>query len=333
MNQIILSDLHLTDNPLDSYRFGVFDWIIELSLVLKPRRLMLLGDITEKKDKHNAQLVNNILESLSRLFEHGLPSLVIITGNHDFIEQSRPYFKFLGFLNHINFITEPKIINEDLYLPYSKDPIKEWDKFVGPFRYAYMHQSVQGGVTQSGQKLTSVLPADFFKGKVKEVFSGDLHTPQQIENITYIGAPYHIYFGDNYQGRILHMSESGKITPYLGMFPKKYHCTVQHQDLPDVVLKTGDQIKITVKLDPVEFPMYKKIKQDLKNYVQEIGAVLCGIDLVSTVQKIGLKTEQKKDKQQKSDKELILQFARRQKLTLAHIEGALKIIGGQNDHV
>ena len=43
---ILIADLHLTDNPLEEYRWKVFDWLEDLKEEYDIDDIFLLGDIT-----------------------------------------------------------------------------------------------------------------------------------------------------------------------------------------------------------------------------------------------------------------------------------------------
>ena len=57
---LVIGDLHLTDQPKDAYRFGIFKWIKKQIEKHQPEYTVILGDLTDKKDKHSAGLVNRI---------------------------------------------------------------------------------------------------------------------------------------------------------------------------------------------------------------------------------------------------------------------------------
>jgi len=332
---ILISDLHLTDKPEDSFRFNIFNIVKETALPFSHYTLTILGDITEKKDKHTAGLVNTILNHLFSLFnDNKLLSIKILTGNHDFIDRAKPYFNFLNHHVKIQFITEPleqhnTRSNETiLYLPYSSNPMEEWKKFTGPYSYVFMHQSVQGGQTQSGYIIDAKLPANYFVKKAKKVYSGDLHVPQTIENITYVGAPYHIYFGDTYTGSIMILTQKESRIQTGQRFPKKHHLIITNQDFnPLNIIQPGDQVKITVKLDPAEFSNYKEIKETIKKKITSCRGHLFGIGMVSTKQRTGIATT-KDTKIKRTPKEWLKVYAARQGLSLDQINGGIKIIGG-----
>ena len=98
MSQLVISDLHLTDNNLDSYRWKIFDVLVELCNKYNVKELIILGDITEKKNDHSSELVNKILDNFYYLCQKTkLCNLNILCGNHDYIDSNTPFFKFLQY--------------------------------------------------------------------------------------------------------------------------------------------------------------------------------------------------------------------------------------------
>ncbi len=49
MKILFISDLHLTDAPLDAYRFEFLSWLLQKLKELKPDYLFILGDVTHEK--------------------------------------------------------------------------------------------------------------------------------------------------------------------------------------------------------------------------------------------------------------------------------------------
>ena len=67
MRRLLTADWHLTDKPLDEYRWDFIPWLGKQLKDKKIDVLYILGDLTEKKDKHNAIFLNRILCSINFL--------------------------------------------------------------------------------------------------------------------------------------------------------------------------------------------------------------------------------------------------------------------------
>ena len=107
MTALAIADLHLTEKRRDAYRFAVMEYIAELIEKHNVSTLLILGDLTEAKDYHPATLVNDIVDifySFSCLAE-----VIILTGNHDYIEADCPFFHFLKHFKRIRWINKVRI--------------------------------------------------------------------------------------------------------------------------------------------------------------------------------------------------------------------------------
>src|SRR6266496_3389195 len=130
--RIIVSDLHLTDRPLDGYRWGLFPWLVSeiISKYSGLKELFILGDLTEAKDRHSATLVNLVVENIVRLYRGtGLHGITLLRGNHDGLGDVA-YFEFLRNFPFIKVITKPVIepygLTKIALLPHTKNPTGDW---------------------------------------------------------------------------------------------------------------------------------------------------------------------------------------------------------------
>ena len=210
MVDLVLTDLHFTDDFLDYYKKSLCDkYLTTFYLENSVNRIIILGDLTEKKDNHSSKLVNYVVEFISLLttLSH---KVVILKGNHDYIDSDKPYFKFLQYIPNVCYICDiPKnndkyIHEKELFLPHTKTPIEDWkDIDFNKYDRIFMHQTITGAKASNDFALKGGLPSDYFSTFKGKVYSGDIHTPQIINNVTYIGSPYPIYFNDTFIGRYL----------------------------------------------------------------------------------------------------------------------------------
>src|SRR5271165_2424975 len=152
---LVTTDLHLTDNPSDYYRFEVFDAL--LNAVEKNEDIVICGDLADKKDKHSGGLVNEIIHHLKRLTQSDSNSRVyILCGNHDQPVEGPPYWSFLSEIPGIKFILTPWVHNKMVFFPHSKDTL-HWPRLIGAagqIDVVFMHQTVTGAVSDNGRTLT-----------------------------------------------------------------------------------------------------------------------------------------------------------------------------------
>ena len=173
MKILVTSDLHFTSNPVDDYRWGIFDYIRSRS----PDWLFVLGDLTDAKDRHSAKLVNRIAYEFFELTQN----VVILVGNHDYVDPDHPFFEFLNYVDNVDFVTEYKQLQLDhhkfAFIPHTRDPENEWRNTMFDVHYAFIHQTVIGSEASNGYAMDSGIPKDYFAGCKAMVISGDIHVP------------------------------------------------------------------------------------------------------------------------------------------------------------
>lgn len=273
MRLLVTSDIHQTDNPRDSYRFGLWEWLAKQQITYNPDAVLILGDLTDAKDKHSSTLVNSVVEGL-RLLDG---PIYINKGNHDFIDVDNPYFKFLNELDNVHFICDPTYVKSinSFFLPYqsTQDAFNRAFKAVPSGALVFMHQTITGAISETGQALTGfTMPSGH---KAKAVYSGDIHVPHKVDHkgtVTYVGSPYHVHFGDKFEPRVLLLGVNDYITEKNLYFeaPRKFHLRIRDiSELSD--LKEGDQIKIELELTPAELVEWANHKKALLDYCQQKG--------------------------------------------------------------
>ncbi len=281
---VIISDPHFTANPADEYRWKLWPWLAEEIKAEKARTLLILGDLTDAKDYHSADLVNRLTAAIASM---PVEEVIILAGNHDWLKQGGVFFKFLQHIQkpRIRVITEP---TEDIgtadvdplcmFLPYTKSPAKDWkDRDFSHYHFLFLHQTAPGSVASNGQKMEGDEMPELNAGKV---YSGDIHVPQTIGAIEYVGSPYHVHFGDNFKPRCLILDRKRKAYdlhfPSIRRFSEKVSSILE---LDHVDIRPGDQIKVTVQLDESEAHHWNVIRREVQDSVREQGAELHGVKL------------------------------------------------------
>lgn len=262
-----IADLHLENNPLSEYRWRVFDWIGNLDI----DRLLILGDLTEKKDNHSSKLVNRLISKL-----HELPfEVIILRGNHDYYDES--FFKFLSYMENIHFIDNVYSIDNMLFVPHGKE-LTEID--FTSFDYVFLHHQFKGSVLMNGYILDEGIDASIFNSYSGRVLSGHIHKKGTVGNVEYIGSPYPVYFGDNdYKGRGIFLEENREFV--FNDCIARWGITLEHpSDIGNFNIKKDDQVKVKIKLDEDKMYKWGEIKSDLKEYLTDIGAVVVSLEVV-----------------------------------------------------
>jgi hypothetical protein len=281
MNWLLSADLHLSDRVRDSYRFGLFPWMKKQQQKNKVDATFLLGDLTQEKDRHSSALVNRIVEELLTL----TPPVYILRGNHDGIDSNSPFFKFLNSITGLNFVVKPTFLHkyEIAMIPHCADQAtlnaacKQMP--INP-KAVFLHQTISGAIAETGAVLSglSASPVSALKPWLG-VYSGDVHVPQRCADVTYVGAPYHVRFGDRFEPRCLLIKGGGKSDLHFDC-PRKHSLIIRDADdiINNKALRSGDQVKITVELAREEAVEWHEHKRRVLAACREGGLDVFGID-------------------------------------------------------
>lgn len=295
------SDLHLVADESCRYRWDLFPWLKAEAKAEKAKSLIICGDLTDRKDNHGADLVNKIVSTLADMAEV-FQDVTVLAGNHDWLLQGQEYFRFLDKVGNgrIRFITRP---TEDpdvkgaptFYLPYSKNPAKDWEGLdFSHYDFVFMHQTMKGSRASNGEIMEGeALPDLSAAGKV---YSGDIHVPQVIGPVEYIGSPYHVHFGDAFTPRVLLLERGGN--PVDLFFKTISRVTVKVSGLRELErwpLRKGDQVKLRISLTEAERHDWARIRREAKALLREAQVVEAGIELI--VDKAGNRLDAPRDRQ------------------------------------
>ncbi len=284
MNYLITSDLHLTDRERDAYRFGLFPWLEEQVKKYKIDYLFILGDITDQKDNHSSRLVNTITDAIRELSQE--VDIVILSGNHDYIDSDCPFFRFLDNINvdgvaFLHKITEFETSDGALlFLPHTRTPTEDWkDISWDKFDYVFMHQTMDGSKASNGMAMDG-LSRKIFKGYKGDVISGDIHVPQTIGPVMYVGSPYHVHFGDHFIPRVL-LIHDNTLAELHFTAPRKLTYEINDpEELLGLDFTSGDQLKVRLKLSAAELADWSNLKCRVEEICKERGTYLHAVELL-----------------------------------------------------
>jgi len=277
MKTLNLSDLHFDEGKEAEYRWGIFPWLSENIIKHRIKRLLILGDLTEKKDNHSSDLVNRLVTSFTALRSLLDTEIIILKGNHDYDkDDTKPFFGFLNSMSDvIKYISMPEVQGDEIFLPHTKYPEVAWSKYVNfsGIKTAYMHQHVNGArfannyVSDKGSKIDDIVP------KGIRIYAGDIHLPQNIgSRFTYVGAPYSVDYGDHYNGRGI-ITEKGEDDEYIYPdFLIKWSITINkveelYEDERE--FQAGDRIKVKLKLHPSDYCMWHQKRDEIIKFLEE----------------------------------------------------------------
>lgn len=279
-NSLITSDLHLTSNPKDEYRWGVFDWLKDQARLNKAKSIYILGDLTDAKDNHSAVLVNRVVSHLTALAE--ACDVFVLRGNHDGLDPNWPYFGFLNEIPRISFVAEPCDLGSGvLALPHSRDPVSDWSEIdLSQYDVILLHGTVQGARSETGFELTGI-PISIFAECGATILAGDVHVPQVLNSVYYVGSPYLVRFGDTFTPRVWAINEAGVFSDlHFETTRRVTYDLSDSDDFTSIAFVAGDQYKVRVSLSAAQATDWHKIKQTIMDLCKSHGADLASIELL-----------------------------------------------------
>ena len=279
-NTVITSDLHLTDNPRDEYRWELFRFLIDFCGDNNIEHLYILGDVTDATDKHSFSLVNRVVEHIADLAGI-VDEITILKGNHDYTT-GQAFFSFMDYIDGVRFIED---ITDDggitLFLPHTRDPEVDWAKVdFRKFDNILMHETAKGSVVSNGMKMPTGIDGDL---KVQDdviVVSGDIHVPQKVGDIIYCGSPYHVHFGDRFTPRILHFDYMGEMHSVETNFAERFVVNVSNMEtLENLKLRKGDMVKVRFHLQKSDVENITTWRKQVTDHFKERDIEVSGIEI------------------------------------------------------
>lgn len=322
---IITSDLHLTVNPRDEYRWGLFDWLKQQKSETGAATLLILGDLTDAKDYHSSELVNRVVANLydmSLVFEN----IYILMGNHDYLREGHGFFEFLNCIEGLHYLSDITLLGgKILFLPHSKNPKKDWaDIPIDRASIIFMHQTVTGSVSSNGQKMDGEVDGHFGS---KMVFSGDIHVPQDIADVTYVGSPYPVHFGDKFLPRVILLHNYGTWSDLIFPTISRFTATIKSvEELNRLNLDKGDQLKIKIDLPTSDLSSWDSIKKEVDNLCSKKGIQLESISLLPRIRKRIITRDSKSLNSAGTPELAVYEFAKQEDLGADLLDMGLEIL-------
>lgn len=308
MCTLVTADLHLTANPRDRYRHNTLRRLVKQAKELGVTQTIINGDLTEEKDRHNDWLTNRVVDHIQRFAELG--PVYINQGNHDYSsDPDMPFFHFLRHLRGVRWIGTPTAFSPPglgrvLFLPHTRNYKKEWNdiSFEG-FAHIFCHNTFEQTSLGNGRVSEGGIPTKVFP-RTARVISGDVHIPQTVGPVTYVGAPYTVDFGDVYRGRVLLLDKRVTSVPVIGPQKRLYDWGLT--DPTD--FQPGDILKIRVPVKRSETARYPAMRDEARSWAAKRGFKVHLVQPVIVEEKA---TSQKKIRRAeiKSDQQVMKEFA------------------------
>lgn len=341
MNTLLTADLHLNSNPRDEYRHTFVRGLAEFARKLRCGRIIILGDLTDEKDCHSAELVNRIV---GYLYDMGQQcEVIILRGNHDCVDPTMPFFKFVHMIENVRWINDMDsfgLVGLGLctFLPHTRDHERDWKKFSwAPYQrdpergWIFCHNTFDGSDAGGGRRLRGI-PTSVFP-KHATVVSGDVHVPQINEQVVYVGAPYTINFGDEYKPRVLMLgTTTGQKTqmqsiPVPGVQKRLIQIKAGHYGREKWLkrLNDGDILKIKVKLAADDYSNWPQIQRDVRKWGEELNCVVHSVVPVKASATLRVK-KTPTGVEHASDAELLEKYAKRRNVPADVLRTGLKLM-------
>lgn len=307
---ILSSDWHLDDDPRHEYRWGIFQTMARWLRNPEVMGIANLGDLVHKKDRHRGTLVNRITEEFTKLRDiaqsYDPPKCIhILKGNHDYIDPSHAFFKFLGEIDGIEYHAEltDVVLPSDggdrrfLFAPHGVDwgassPLRRGQTLLD-YDIAFAHQTFKGAISSSGITMGGdSLDQEVEHGKVcPPIIAGDIHVPQTMGGLTYVGSPHPVAFGDHFPPRLLSLDlATMELTsiPLAGIqrLSLEFEPTedgAMRQVTIGVTVEAGDHVKVRYNAPRSELGRWSEVQGDLRDLLEkQLGATVFDIQFVCT---------------------------------------------------
>lgn len=328
MTTFVTADLHLASKARDAYRHDAMKRIIAKVRELKCNRVLILGDLTEEKDHHSSELVNAIVRYIDELAD--ICPVYILQGNHDFNKNpGQPFFGFLNYIPYVRWIGKPTLIGARLFLPYTKDWEKDWSglDMVKP-EYIFAHNTFMGATGGFGCELEGI-PLEAFGKRKGPVIAGDVHVPQKLGIVQYVGAPYLVDFGDDYEPRAILIEPDRSPWYSLSLAgPQKRLVEIHYQNLSDMScisnVNAGDIVKVRISVTHEQGPRWAEMKEQVRKWGEEQGCTVHAI--VPEMLNDGGKRQERQKRDMKPDAEIVKEYGTNRQVDHKTIEKGLEML-------
>lgn len=269
---LLFTDTHWDDQDINEYRWKIFDDVRRISRENNITHIYHLGDAVDRKDRFSGAFVNRLIGEMRSLTEAA--PVTVLKGNHDSPLNGPAFFDFLNYVGtRLRYITEPETQGALALLPYSPKPIEDWAHIdFLKLKGAFMHQTPSGARSENGQSLTGHKLPDF--PKKLHVYTGDAHVQQKIKNVTCVGCPYQIKFGDDFPCRIL------LLDPQTFAVAKEFKLESQRkrvltvsslEEMRRLKIAKGDQIRVKFNLPSDQASNWGTIEGQVIDWAKDAG--------------------------------------------------------------
>lgn len=281
-NTLLVGDAHLDDNLLNAYRWELFPHVAAVCRANKVGRVIFMGDTFDRKDRHAAPFVNDVVGFLTDLQRSQNVMIDILMGNHDGSEDAVPYWSFLNEIQDIRYIIEPMMSAGVWLLPWSSNPLHDWKGLAfDKAESILMHQTVSGALVENDRRLEDANPMPILPRGVP-VFSGDVHRPQKVGGITYVGAPYPVRFSETWANRLMLINGADWRNPVEIPIRIIKRAILDVTEVPRNfdAFEHGDQVRIRYHLRTEELEIWPEIELKVRERAEAAKVALASVEPV-----------------------------------------------------
>jgi len=317
MTALVTADWHLSENPRDRYRFAAMGRLAQLLEQHKVESLVILGDLTENKNHHPSELVNDAVELIHILSEL-VDNIIFMMGNHDYKDADYPFFYFLRRLKNVDWVRTrcemevPGLAARCLFLPHTPNYERDWEgQDMKGFDWIFAHNTFTGASTEHGKRLTGI-PLSVFP-KDARVIAGDIHTPQTIGCVTYTGSPFTVDFGETFEPRVLLLEgHKMKSVPLPGP-QKKLLVLGPGFKLRDLDLIADDVVKVQYNLPADQHEKWPELRDKIREQLQGLGCLVYAVQpVVDKTERVGSVVSKRRVN---TDETMVRTFAKQSKVS------------------
>lgn len=205
MKILVLGDLHAGEKDgselIMNHQLSVLDEVIDICVVKNISHIFLTGDVFDIRKSTNTNVLYNWKSKFFDRLQALNINVVTIVGNHDMFYKNtttpNAIDEHLGMYPNIKVINTPTVLGGVLFVPWiCKDneeeclnAIKNSSEEVCLLHPEIVGAKMDGAVCSEGLALSTF-------NKFKTVIAGHFHTRGVYDNVTYVGTPYEMSWGD-----------------------------------------------------------------------------------------------------------------------------------------
>lgn len=190
---VLISDIHFSLNTLELASIALKDALGTAEKLKVP--LILCGDTNDTKAIIRAEVANAII----KILKHAKTTVQILVGNHDLINEKAKEHGLNYLTPYATIIDSPTTIGQISFIPYQSttESFLYALQELRPTGILIIHQGVNGAFMGDYIQDKSAIDSSF---EGLKVFSGHYHRHQTVGDVTYVGNPYSLSYGEANDG-------------------------------------------------------------------------------------------------------------------------------------